>query len=274
MAEPSWGDLPRVLAQGLLLYVYYVAAMLLPWLAGAMVLAWLVHWVVVQRDRAAPGLYRARMSDSNALGLGTARALMPVAHLVLTGGTLVALLIVGLGMATGLPLPQLRARALAKEAERKKIERSAELQRARDAASAAAADGPDPTWHQWSPNQRRWPATAGYLEGLPVLSGGGTGVITLVNFDHSKSALYFKLCPAGSGPCSGLRHAYVPPGQTFEMTDLAPLRYELRCVTLKTGTTQFSETIQPAGDGVVRARLHVGTGTGHDGFKPMAPNEF
>jgi len=24
----------------------------------------------------------------------------------------------------------------------------------------------------------------------------------------------------------------------------------------------------------VRARLHVGTGTGHDGFKPMAPNEF
>ena len=94
-----------------------------------------------------------------------------------------------------------------------------------------------------APNGRPWPLNATYLAGMPRTATGGLSTLTIDNTDGG-SDVYIKLCPVNPGRCSGLRHAFVPQGVAFTMSDIAPGSYEIRYRALDTGRLARSEPLQ------------------------------
>lgn len=96
---------------------------------------------------------------------------------------------------------------------------------------------------QWSPNGKPWPSTAGYVDGFPRRATSGLSTLKIDN-SSGASAVYLKLCSAQVDPCDGLRHVFIPAGQSFTIHKIAPGMYDVRFRSLDTGAISKSEPIQ------------------------------
>jgi hypothetical protein len=145
------------------------------------------------------------------------------------------------------------------------------------ASVAALSDQPA---NRWAPNGRPWPFYAGYLDALPQLATGGLSKLTLDN-SSGESDVHVKLCAALVPRCEGLRHVFIPRGESFTLAGLPAGSYELRYRNLTTGALAKSEPIvlnqvldeQGARFSVLRVALYRMT-SGNTVFLPLAEEQF
>jgi curved DNA-binding protein CbpA len=142
---------------------------------------------------------------------------------------------------------------------------------------AALSDQPA---NRWAPNGRPWPFYGAYVDGMPQQATGGLSKLTIDN-SSGDSDVHVKLCAAGVKRCDGLRHVFVPRGESFTLAGLAPGQYELRYRNLTTGALAKSEPItvsqvvdvQGARYSVLRIALYRMT-SGNTVFEPLAEDAF
>ncbi|MES2611723.1 MAG: DnaJ domain-containing protein [Pseudomonadota bacterium] len=85
-----------------------------------------------------------------------------------------------------------------------------------------------------APNGQPWPASAGYVDGYPLLNNDGEGSLTVDNSSNDSDA-FVKLVSQGGGQPQVVRHIYVPAFQRFTVSRLAPGQYDLRYRNLASG---------------------------------------
>ncbi len=221
-AEASWADLPRVLAVATFVSAYVAAARAIVWLLIGTAVAWAFHLYYGRARGLTTSELKPLPSYPRPRELDKLRWLLPSFHVALTILTVAALLTLGIGSSMGLKIDAARAEPTI----------PAVPQRPRDPF--------EESWRNYSPNGKPWPTSAAYLPGMPLLAQGGLGDIYIDN-SAGGSALHVKLCAAADGPCAGMRHAYVPKGQSMAMNDVAPGTYELRYRDLNLGMAQHSK---------------------------------
>jgi hypothetical protein len=98
-----------------------------------------------------------------------------------------------------------------------------------------------------APNGRPWPASAGPIDGYPLLNDSGGLGLTLDNSQNSAD-MFIKLVSLGSNPPQPVRHLFVPAQGSLAVEQLTPGRYELRYRNLATGALVRSPpvSVQPA----------------------------
>jgi len=85
-----------------------------------------------------------------------------------------------------------------------------------------------------APNGSPWPAKASYLEGMPVGASDGHSSVTIDNSSNSFD-VFGKLVYNASVFDQPVRHFFIPAGQTFTLTDVAPGNYDIRYQNLADG---------------------------------------
>lgn len=85
-----------------------------------------------------------------------------------------------------------------------------------------------------APNGKPWPASAGYVDGYPLLDNDSQGRLTVDNSSNDSDA-FVKLVTQGSDQPQVVRHLYVPAFQRFTVEGLAPGEYDLRYRNLASG---------------------------------------
>lgn len=91
-----------------------------------------------------------------------------------------------------------------------------------------------------APNGEAWPAKPSYLKGFALGAVGGQAELVIDNRLGQADA-HVKLCPVGSGPCTGHRHAWIGHGGRFRMTEILAGDYVLRYRDLSSGRCGKSE---------------------------------
>jgi len=132
----------------------------------------------------------------------------------------------------------------------------------------------------WSPNGKPWPTHASYLEDKPQQATGGLSKLIIDNVSGTAN-VHVKLCEAGAQRCDGLRHVFIPFGDSFTLNEIPAGSYELRYRDLTSGQTVKSEPIvlgqvqdeQGARFSVVRVSLYRLT-SGNLAFSPVAEEQF
>ncbi|SEJ16223.1 J domain-containing protein [Paraburkholderia diazotrophica] len=126
---------------------------------------------------------------------------------------------------------------------------------ASDAGAAAAYVRPSV-----APNGAPWPATAGYLDGIPVGASGGHSSVTIDN-SINRFDVYGKLVYNASVFDQPVRHFFVPAGRTFTLKDVAPGSYDIRYQNLDDGgiykSQPFGLTEQTVGNGLDATHISV-----------------
>lgn len=243
MAEATWADLPGVLLLALAAGAYLYARTAMWWIFALTAVAW-VHRLFAGepsgRAASSPGDEYVFRSDAGLLS--RAWSLMPVAHIVLTGLSVLCIVLVLMGQSMGFRYEELRE-AKGAAAKHKPIPlRPEDFPSAADKASFKSQMK---TWRKHSPNGMPWPGQsqdkALYIPGLQVEASGGQASIAMVN--ASTAPLYVKLCPPGTTTCRALRHVFMDHGGKFALKDLAPGQYEIRYLDLSTEAAARSRTI-------------------------------
>ena len=132
----------------------------------------------------------------------------------------------------------------------------------------------------WSPNGKPWPATAGYLKGMPFRAGGGLSKLSIDN-TNGGSNVYVKLCTFGLQKCNSLRHVFIPQGSSFTLGGIAPGTYDIRYRNLSSGALSKSESMplrqieeeQGTRYSVVRVTLYT-VQDGNTHFTPLPEDQF
>lgn len=138
----------------------------------------------------------------------------------------------------------------------------------------------EPPSARWTPNGRPWPNKAAYLQGMPKAAKGGLSKLTIDN-TNGGADVYVKLCRAHHDRCAGLRHVYIPLGNSFTLSNIASGTYDIRYRDLDSGRIAKSEPIslaQKESDegtrfSVVRLTLYRVTG-GNTTFTPLSEDQF
>ncbi|EJE49707.1 DnaJ-class molecular chaperone with C-terminal Zn finger domain containing protein [Acidovorax sp. CF316] len=149
-----------------------------------------------------------------------------------------------------------------------------------DAGGAAASSGPlrgfsvpvffaPPRYTRpaTAPNGQPWPASAGYVDGYPLLNSEGDGSLTVDNGSNDSDA-FVKLVSQGDGQPQVVRHIYVPAYQRFTVDRLAPGRYDLRYRNLASGALARTPAVT-----VTAAAAPQALPDGGQAPKPAAPGE-
>ena len=111
-----------------------------------------------------------------------------------------------------------------------------------------------------APNGLPWPSKAGYLNGMPVGASGGHSSVTVDNSTNPFD-VFGKLVYNASVFDQPVRHFYVPAGQSFTLTDIAPGNYDVRYQNLDDGglykSQGFELTEQAAGSSVDATNVSI-----------------
>jgi hypothetical protein len=137
---------------------------------------------------------------------------LPRIHLALLAVTVLALIVIGMGKASGLryvkPGPS---------------------------ASGPWKFGPPPvpptTWNGQSPNLKPWPQRTGYIDRMVVNANKGTSQIVLGNA-LGKGPVYAMLCVPSLDSCMVQRHVFIQPGTSMTLEKVSTGRYDVRFVDL------------------------------------------
>lgn len=92
-------------------------------------------------------------------------------------------------------------------------------------------DGPS---YLTAPNGRRWPVSAGYIDGYPILRSNGRSTI-IVDNSRNNSDAFVKLMAINQYPPLAVRHFFIPAFSQFTLEKLSSGNYELRHRELSTG---------------------------------------
>lgn len=216
MAEATWADLfplmVNLMPMGLFVELYEFASSAFKWLLVLTLLSWLGWWVkppVAEPHRGEPQRHKR---------LGASHIGQIIRNpFLMSGLTLVALVMIGVGNATIRP-----------EYLSKRPPAGSFMSDMKALFSFGASGVPEVKKVKLqSPDGQAWPQQSGYLK-LPQSPPGGTGSVKLSVTLNGDSA-YFKLCPYNEtfSSCPGLRHAVVLRGSSFDMDGLAPGSYRL-----------------------------------------------
>ncbi|MEX3931837.1 J domain-containing protein [Paraburkholderia phymatum] len=128
-------------------------------------------------------------------------------------------------------------------------------------ASGQATSAPAPYVRpSVAPNGAPWPATAGYLDGMPVGASGGHSSVTIDN-SINRFDVFGKLVYNASVFDQPVRHFFVPAGRTFTLKDVAPGSYDVRYQNLDDGgiykSQPFGLTEQAVGNGLDATHISV-----------------
>lgn len=243
MAEATWADLPGVLLLALAAGAYLYARTAMWWIFGLTAVAWLYRLFTGERSgRTASSLDDEYVFQPDAALLSRVWSLMPVAHIVLTGLSVLCIVLVLMGQSMGFRYEELREAKGAASKHKPIPSRPEDFPSATDRVSFKSQMK---TWRKHSPNGMPWPGQsqdkALYIPGLQVEATGGQASIDMVN--ASSAPLYVKLCQPGSAKCRALRHVFMDHGSKFTLKELAPGDYEVRYLDLSRETAARSRTI-------------------------------
>ncbi|WP_109483041.1 J domain-containing protein [Paraburkholderia sp. C35] len=111
-----------------------------------------------------------------------------------------------------------------------------------------------------APNGLPWPASAAYLDGMPVGAADGHSSVTIDN-TVNRFDVFGKLVYNASVFDQPVRHFYIPAGKTFTLVDVAPGNYDVRYQNLDDGGLYKSQGFelmeQAAGNSVDATNVSI-----------------
>lgn len=129
-----------------------------------------------------------------------------------------------------------------------------------------------------APNGRRWPVSAGYIDGYPILRSDGRSTLTVDN-SRNNSHVFVKLMAVNQYAPLAVRHFFVPAFSQFTLEKLTAGNYELRYRELTTGNLFRSDhfelkEIENALETKYKYRLITSTRGGESDAAVLSEGEF
>ena len=256
----GWIGFFDVMALGLLLSVYVIAAKGVWWFLAGAVLAWGFHFYRGADLERVHGLWPLGYKAGAAPTVGRALAWHLYAlRWSLTVATLIAPIIIGLGHAYGL-------------SSKNKSKVVSPVVKAHPLAGQR--------WNRDIPNGSGWPTTSGYMEGMPVEAVSAQGGEFVLNNTLGKRHLYARLCASYrprddlTAGCVVRRNVFIKPGDSVRMSQVAKDGYALQVLDVLAGNAYVSPYIdwrQPISDTLT---MDLPSGDQPHGFEPMPSGVF
>lgn len=95
--------------------------------------------------------------------------------------------------------------------------------------------------HLYAPNGKKFPRTAGYVQGYPKLHMDGMSTLTIKN-DQNDSAIFGKLIYLGGSKPKAVRHFYIPAWGGLILRDITAGNYDVRYKDLESGIISKTES--------------------------------
>lgn len=97
--------------------------------------------------------------------------------------------------------------------------------------------------HLYAPNGKKFPSTAGYVQGYPKLHMDGLSTLTIEN-DQNDSAIFGKLIYLDGSEPKAVRHFYIPAWGGLILRDITAGNYDVRYKDLESGIISKTESFE------------------------------